>query len=148
MPKSLSKAFINQDIYGYKMGVNYKGMDSYKTKMGAFCTLAGYILILAYSMTLFIAFFDNSNQLETTQIKQTDLFFGDAHYFADNDFYLTTFTYPKLPENVGKIKVYQYSLCIAPGDNDSVYQDFLAKDENCSAAGELKKEVKVDKCDD
>ena len=46
MSKRLYKFLINQDVLGTPIGVHYKGQDSFKTGLGALCTLATYVLIM------------------------------------------------------------------------------------------------------
>ena len=46
MTKRLYKLLVNQDVYGTPIGVHYKGQDSFKTGLGALCTLATYVLIM------------------------------------------------------------------------------------------------------
>ena len=58
MSTTLSKFLVNRDIYGHKIGVHYKGSDTYKTKMGAFCTMATYLLIIFNFVALCIAYYD------------------------------------------------------------------------------------------
>ena len=60
MSKRLYKFLINQDVLGTPIGVHYKGQDSFKTGLGALCTLATYVLILVNSAQLLIAFENGS----------------------------------------------------------------------------------------
>ena len=48
------------DIFGHPVGVNYKGEDTYKTRVGAFCTAGMYVLTILSLNTLIAAFNDNS----------------------------------------------------------------------------------------
>ena len=50
----IEQFLVSRDIFGHKIGVNYKGKDSYQTKLGAFLTFATYGLILANIAYLFI----------------------------------------------------------------------------------------------
>ena len=47
-------------MYGHVIGVHYRGSGSYQTKLGAFVTLATYVLMIINMVTLFIAFKDGS----------------------------------------------------------------------------------------
>ena len=55
---------VSKDIYGHPVGINYRGSDSYQTKMGALCTLATLIVVFVNSSNLVTAFFDGSRQDE------------------------------------------------------------------------------------
>ena len=57
----------SQDIYGHKIEVNYKGDNTYRTKLGAFFTLAVFGMIVFNATTLFLSFSDGSNQTYSTQ---------------------------------------------------------------------------------
>ena len=56
----LSSLLVGQDIFGSPIGVHYKGDGSYQTRLGAFCTIATYVLILINTTALIQAFLDNS----------------------------------------------------------------------------------------
>ena len=47
MIKSIENYFVGWDIFGYKIGVHFKGKGSYQTRLGALLTLAVYVLMLA-----------------------------------------------------------------------------------------------------
>ena len=59
--KQLERMIINQDIFGHAIGVHYRGDDTFKTRLGALCTIATYVLITVQLVTLIIAFNDGSN---------------------------------------------------------------------------------------
>ena len=61
---SLLSFLVDKDVYGHPVGINYRGSDSFKTKMGAFCTLTTLIVVLLNTTTLVTAFFDGSRQDE------------------------------------------------------------------------------------
>ena len=71
---SLLYSIKSLDLYGYKIGVTYKGEDSYKTWPGVLCTLAVYFLVAFNLCLLSAAFLDNSNQEEIIKIKKYDRF--------------------------------------------------------------------------
>ena len=52
----LEKFIVGQDMYGHVIGVHYRGSGSYQTKLGAFVTLATYVLMTINMVTLLIAF--------------------------------------------------------------------------------------------
>ena len=56
----LESFIVGQDMYGYAIGINYKGSGTFQTRLGAFCTFATYALILTNLITLIIAFNDGS----------------------------------------------------------------------------------------
>ena len=65
----IDKFFLARDIFGHKIGVHYKGDETYKTRLGAFFTIAIYILMLINFITLFTAFISGSNQEEKNVLK-------------------------------------------------------------------------------
>ena len=46
----LNKVVNKLDIFGQPIGVNYQGESSYKTKVGAFCSLCTLVTMLAYGV--------------------------------------------------------------------------------------------------
>ena len=56
----LSSLFLEMDMYGHPIRVTYRGSDAYKTRLGALLTLLTYILMIVYSVNLFIDFGDGS----------------------------------------------------------------------------------------
>ena len=60
MKSSLLKFLVDQDIYGHKIGVQYRGSDAYKTKTGSTFTLATYVLMCFNLFSLMLAFKDGS----------------------------------------------------------------------------------------
>lgn len=59
--KRLEEIIVGQDMYGHVIGVHYKGSGSYQTKLGAFVTLATYVLMTVNLITLLLTFRDGSN---------------------------------------------------------------------------------------
>ena len=43
--RKFERMIINQDIFGHAIGVHYRGDGSFKTRLGALCTIATYVLI-------------------------------------------------------------------------------------------------------
>ena len=56
--------FVSLDIFGHPVGVNYKGNGVYQTKLGAFITIVTQSLMIFNLITLCIAFYDRSRQVE------------------------------------------------------------------------------------
>ena len=48
-------------MYGFAIGLNYRGSDTYQTKVGALCTLATYVIMIFNAVGLTTEFFDGSN---------------------------------------------------------------------------------------
>ena len=60
------------DIFGHRIGVHYRGEDTYKTIFGGLLTLATYILVSLHTFNLVSSFLDYSAQTEKfSQIKQS-----------------------------------------------------------------------------
>ena len=52
MSRYIGELFKDSDIFGLPVTVNYRGRDTYKTKLGAFCSLFAYVLISINLVTL------------------------------------------------------------------------------------------------
>ena len=63
----LGNLFRKMDRFGVPIGVNYKGSDVFKTNMGAFLTLASYVITIVYLSQLLAAFRDGSKQADSTR---------------------------------------------------------------------------------
>ncbi len=68
----LGAFLVDQDIYGHPISVHYKGSESYKTLLGALCTVATYVLIGINLFTLLTTFNDGSNQNEISRVNYFD----------------------------------------------------------------------------
>ena len=97
---------MDQDIYGHPISVHYKGSDSYKTVLGALCTVATYVLIAVNFVTLLTAFNDGSNQDEKSRVNYFDNYKTEDYFIKDHEFDASIFVYPPMPINVGKIVAY------------------------------------------
>lgn len=64
MTIDIGEKLVDQDVYGHPVGVHYKGSDTYKTRLGAFCTLATYVLVFFNFTVLIVAFMDESRRDE------------------------------------------------------------------------------------
>ena len=62
--KRFGQFLKNQDIYGHRIGVHYRGASAYKTRLGALVTFATRLLMLLYLSKLLAAFYVGSNQEE------------------------------------------------------------------------------------
>ena len=105
--KRLEEIIVGQDMYGHVIGVHYRGSGSYQTKLGAFVTLATYVLMVINMVTLFIAFKDGSNQGEKFQSEKIDRFYNEPVNFAENDFRIAMFVIPQIPAEVASFKAAQ-----------------------------------------
>ena len=72
--KRFSAWFKTFDIYGEPVGVNFKGSNTYQTKMGATATLISYLLIMIYSAYLVTIIINKS---ESSVIVYPTTFEGD-----------------------------------------------------------------------
>ena len=63
--------FVGLDTFGRPLSVNYKGSDTYKTKLGALCTVISYVLMSVNLFNLITTFVSNSNQVEKTNTLTT-----------------------------------------------------------------------------
>ena len=66
----LGQWLLKQDVFGHAVHVNFRGGSTYQTKLGAFCTLAMYVLTIVNTVTLFQAFLDNSKQEEKSSVQK------------------------------------------------------------------------------
>ena len=68
MPKnSFVKFFVNRDIFGQPISILYKGSNTYKTKLGALCTILVSVLVLVNTLILTEGFINHTQQTEKTQ---------------------------------------------------------------------------------
>ena len=86
MIKSIENYFVGWDIFGYKIGVHFKGKGSYQTRLGALLTLAVYVLMLANLFQLVTAFIDGSRQRVKTDVRFVDRSQKDALKIEDHLF--------------------------------------------------------------
>ena len=95
--------FVDLDMYGQAIGVTYRGRDAYKTRFGAFVTLATYILMTINAVSLFIAFGDGSKQEEKVHSTKFDRTIADEINLVDQDFDISLFTFPPLDPSYARI---------------------------------------------
>ena len=106
--KKIQSFLVNQDMYGHAVGINFKGKEVYQTRLGSFCTLATYVLMLVNILVLTIAFTTGTNQEEkqgTTQFDRS----ADSEKYNWNDYNLDAglVHYPPMPPNIGTFRAYQ-----------------------------------------
>lgn len=80
---SFKKFLVNLDIFGQPITVLYKGSDTYKTKIGALCTILVTVLILINTVMLAKGYINNSRQTETTQTIFFDTFNAGKFYLEE-----------------------------------------------------------------
>ena len=91
MTIDVGETIVDQDIYGHPVGVHYKGSDTYKTKLGAFCTLGTYAMIFFNLTVLIIAFNDGSKRDEKFLESIFDRFTSDQFNLQDQNMELVLF---------------------------------------------------------
>ena len=95
-----SDFIVSFDIFGHPIGVNYKGEDTFKTRIGAFCTVGIYVLTILSLTTLITAFNDNSKLETSTQQSTYDRFLEPAFSFFDNMAEIAVLLYPVKGESL------------------------------------------------
>ena len=104
---------VDQDIYGHQIGINYKGSGAYKTKLGAFFTLATYVLMCINLITLMQDFVSNERQDEKNTEVYLDRFSAGMFNLTDYqiELALINFSWGPIDENIGRIRVFQSLNC-------------------------------------
>ena len=59
-PGRFEQFIVGQDIYGHNIKVHYRGSESFKTRLGALCTLFAYVLIMINIVTSVLIYNDGS----------------------------------------------------------------------------------------
>ena len=108
----LSDLIVSIDIFGHPVGVNYKGEDSFKTRLGAFCTVAVYVLTVLSLTTLITAFTDNSKLETNTERSYFDPFTEPAYSFEEYQGDLMITISQEIPADIGKVSLYQNQGCL------------------------------------
>ena len=101
-----------RDMYGFGIGLNYRGSGTYQTKVGALCTLVTYVMMIFNLVGLLTAFFDGSNQQEKIQTTTYDLHGTDKVNLAENEFEFILQIVPAIPLEIGRISVKQLKIAI------------------------------------
>ena len=86
MANKVLKAIKYLDTYGRPISLQYKGSDTFRTSLGAACTILTYSAVLIYLISLLIAFSDGSKQSESVQLLQMDTFKAGAFNLTDHNF--------------------------------------------------------------
>lgn len=103
---------VSWDIFGHAIGVNYKGDDAYRTRLGAFCTLAMYILMTINLLGLVTAYENNSKMETSNQQTLYEPFREDAFKLKDYQTEVIVNTnYSELPSRIGRIYLVQTKNC-------------------------------------
>ena len=103
--------FVSLDIFGHPVGVNYKGSGTYQTKLGAFVTLSIQSLMMFNLVTLCIAYYDRSKQVEVYQATKFDRFLSDQYHLQDNNVTISLLSSTPLTPDIGKFKVMNDKNC-------------------------------------
>ena len=90
MKTRFSQYALGWDIFGYTVGVNYKGSGTHNTSLGVFCTVALLVCMLVNLVNLIIIYFNDSNQSDIMNFERVDLHEEDA-YNLSNERVLVSF---------------------------------------------------------
>ena len=101
----LTKFLVDKDAFGHVVGLNYRGSETYQTKIGALCTLTTLVLIIFNTVTLSTAFVDGSRQDEKAQSTTFNLFDSDTYNFEENGFEVAMYVDPPIDPRIGRLKV-------------------------------------------
>ena len=86
MRTRFSQFIIGSDIFGYQIGVTYRGDSAHKTKLGSFVTFIVYGLILTNLIQSLNAFGNGSRQSENQTTKVIDRHYSEPYNLAENHF--------------------------------------------------------------
>ena len=92
MKSGLIDKIVAQDIFGRPIHVNYKGSDSYQTRIGALCTVLTYTIMIFNLITTSQAFLSHANQEEKSRTTTVDSFDTPAFYLEEHMFELSVLT--------------------------------------------------------
>ena len=98
--------FKDIDIFGYPIGVRYKGNNTYKTWLGTLCTFSVWILILVNAVSLGKALIDTSRLEEKYSQGKIDRFHEEPYKLVENNLELQLVVWPPPPPNFGNLQVY------------------------------------------
>ena len=71
------------DIFGHPIGINYRGEETFKTRLGSLFTIVITVLMTINTVTLMTAYRDNSKLETSTQQNTFESFDEDAFNFTD-----------------------------------------------------------------
>ena len=142
MQRRQSKMCQKLDIYGHPIGVNYKGSDIMQTKLGAFCTIAVYsLMMIANVIQLGMAYQNGSKQQEQSNFQIFDRAEGGPYNFHENQFEVVILPslLDSLPPRIGTFKARQLLPCstedIESGNCDfNLFKMTEIKIQNCTDA--------------
>ena len=77
---SFVKFLVNRDVFGQPITVLYKGSQTYKTKIGALCTVLVTVLVLVNTVMLAEGYISQSRQAENGQVISYDRFGAGKFY--------------------------------------------------------------------
>ena len=103
----LEQFIVSQDIYGYAVGVNYKGSGVFQTRLGALCTIITYTLMIVNLTNLLIAFTDGSKQEEKIQSIEFDTWNSDRFDITDNSMTISYILWPPIDSRIGRLRSLQ-----------------------------------------
>ena len=106
-------AFLESlDIFGHAIKLNYKGEDTYKSKLGGFCILDFYALSIFSLVTLSIAFQDNSKMDSSVQKNSFAPFYEDAFSLKDYQMEIISKKSRSITPNIGRTRFFQNNNCM------------------------------------
>ena len=104
MSGKIDSLFKSIDIFGHPISVNYRGEDTFKTRLGAFFTIVVYTLMIFNLVQLSIAYVDGSKQEEKNRVQLFDRNQAGPFNLAENHFEVrilpNVFSY--LPPRIGE----------------------------------------------
>ena len=86
----LTNFFISFDIFGHPVGVHYKGDKTYKSSLGALCTLIAYVIMSINFVNLSQSFIENTNQTELANEQKVDEFATEKFYLHEHNIEIFT----------------------------------------------------------
>ena len=105
--KKLGSFILESDIFGHRIGVNYKGRDTYQTYLGSICTLAVYVLILINFLQLSTAYHDGSRQTEKEFTTTIDPVNRETVNFSESNIEMFLVKTNNLDASIGRFVVNQ-----------------------------------------
>ena len=98
---------VGQDAYGQAVSINYRGSDSFKTRLGALCTLITTVMMLFNFGTLMTAYREGSKQEEKSQTLQFDPWTqGDSFNLQEQNFKVAVILETPMPSTVGSLRAF------------------------------------------
>ena len=106
---SFVKFLVNRDVFGQPISVQYKGSSSYKTKVGALCTIIITVIMIINTAILVQGYTSQSQQKETSKTIFYDRFKAGKFYLKENsvNFRILSYSPEPIPATVGRWYVMQ-----------------------------------------